>query len=106
MNLLESNPQLLTGEMRADATMTAGAEGHVSIVRAVQAHRCGIVEHRLVAIGRTQHQEQLITGLDLHPAELDVLRRAAARGYSGFDAEALIGLLITTDVTSAASSSG
>ena len=69
---LDHDPELQAGQLVAQAEVGAEAEGHVRVRAAGDVEGVGVVEDRLVAVGRGVEQEQLLAGPDGGAAELDV----------------------------------
>ena len=59
--------------MRPEATVDAAAEGDVAVDLAVEAHLVGVGELGLVGVGRSDHDHDLVAGLDRAAVELGVL---------------------------------
>ena len=78
--LLERDPQLQAGQVRAEAAVDAAAEGEVAVDLAVEAHGVGVVETRPRRCWPSPSMTDDLVALgDRAAAELGVLRRRRGR---------------------------
>ena len=72
--LLQQDPDLGAGQVRAEAEVRTGAEREVQVRRAVDVERVGVVEHVGVAVRARVHVEHDVARAQRAAAQLGVAR--------------------------------